>query len=82
MLMFLGLLSAPLRRTGRLGVLNGDGPDHSKQASDLRVVRISASRLIQPCWLGSDPLIQMLISTAFLVDPNPMCMTLVRITIP
>lgn len=33
---------SPLR-TDRLGVLNGDGPDQSKQASNLRVVRIRAS---------------------------------------
>lgn len=31
------------QRTDRLGVLNGDGPDHSKQASNLRVVRTRAS---------------------------------------
>lgn len=31
------------QRSDRLGVLNGDGPDQSKQASNLRVVRIRAS---------------------------------------
>lgn len=30
------------QRTDTLGVLNGDGPDHSKQASNLRVVGIRA----------------------------------------